>query len=101
MQLACSFDAAAGCRFHDARFALDLHTIPDNPNASARAMTDYAIAYDLFPLKVEDEYKINIKRGINPHLSLTSNPSAPAISLLHYEGTEEYISWFGQMVTRF
>src|SRR5437868_8114444 len=52
VQLTCSFSAASGCRFHDARFALDLHTIPDNPNPSAQAIRDYAIAYDLFPLKV-------------------------------------------------
>src|SRR5258708_1459038 len=38
VQLACSFEAAAGCRFHDARFALDLQTIPDNPNPSAQAI---------------------------------------------------------------
>ncbi len=97
VRLACSFIAGAGCRFHDARFALDLHTIPANPNPSAQAITDYAIAYDLFPLKVEDEYKVSIKRGITPQLSLTSSPSLPAISLFQYEGTEEYITYKGHI----
>src|SRR5690242_669565 len=43
VQLTCSFHPAAGCRFHDARFALNLETIPDNPNSSGQAITDYAI----------------------------------------------------------
>jgi hypothetical protein len=97
VRLTCSFIAGTGCRFHDARFALDLHTIPANPNPSAQAITDYAIAYDLFPLRVEDEYKVNIKRGITPQFSSTSNPASPAISLFHYEGTEEYITYKGHI----
>ncbi len=95
VQLSCSFQAASGCRFHDARFALRLETLPDNPNKPAQASLGNAIAYDLYPQKVEDEYKVSIKRGINPQLTLTSDPFSPGISLPLYEGTEEYIVYKG------
>jgi hypothetical protein len=97
IQLTCSFQAAPGCRFHDARFALCLETLPSNPNTPAQPSLGNAIAYDLYPQKVEDDYKISIKRSINPQLTLTSDLSSPGISLPLYEGTEEYIVYKGHI----
>jgi hypothetical protein len=95
VQLTCSFQAAAGCRFHDARFALRLETLPGNPSTPAQPSLGDAIAYDLYPQKIADEYKVSIKRAFNPQLTLTSDPSSPSISLPLYEGTEEYIVYKG------
>ena len=95
VQLTCSFQAALGCRFHDARLSLCLETLPDNPKVPAQPSLGNAIAYDLYPQKVEDDYKVSIKRSINPQLTLTSDPSSPGISLPLYEGREEYIVYKG------
>ena len=89
-ELTCSFDAGPGCRFHDARFALELQTVPSNPNNDA-------IAYDLFPLKVEDESKVSIKRSLSLQFTFSPDPSLSAISLPLYEGSEEYITYKGHI----
>lgn len=91
IQLTCSFQAAPGCRFHDARFSLDLQTVPIQPNNTMQGVQQNAIAYDLFPLKLEDECKINVKYGFNPEIKFDFNPVSSSLALPIYERAKEYI----------
>ena len=54
VRLACSFDPADGCRFHSARFDISLQTTPISPGSATQPSQEQAIAYDLAPLKCED-----------------------------------------------
>lgn len=90
VQLACSFEAASNCRFHDARFALALETISTNPT---EAVPGNAIAYDLFPLKFEEEYKVSVKRSLNPEIKFSFDPFSSSLALPLFERTEEYATY--------
>lgn len=91
IQLTCSFQAAPGCRFHDARFSLELQTVPIQLNTTTQGVQQYAIAYDLFPLKIEDECKINVKYTFNPEVKFDFNPVSSSLALPIYERAKEYV----------
>ena len=93
IQLACSFQPAPSCRFHDARFALTLQTVPVDTNGITQLVPGKAIAYDLFPLRIEDEYKVTIKRSFNPEIKFNFDPVTASLALPLYDRTEEYITY--------
>lgn len=63
VQLTCSFQAASGCRFTEARFGVELNTEFDQSAAAppTDGLTE-AIAYDLFPLLLEDASTVTVTR---------------------------------------
>lgn len=75
VRLACSFDPAGGCRFHSARFDISLQTTPISPNSATQPSQEQAIAYDLAPLKCEDNRDITEeKEGFGVKLGSDSLP---------------------------
>lgn len=92
VQLACSFQPAPSCRFHDARFSLNLQTTPIDPEGS-QAVLAKAIAYDLFPLKLEDERKVSVIWSFHPELKFTFDPIASSLALPLYDRTTEYVTY--------
>jgi len=91
IQLACSFQAAPGCRFHDARFALTLQTVPDDPALPTQTALSRAIAYDLFPLRLEDGRKVTIKRSLNPEIKFNFDSVSSSLTLPLCDRAEDYI----------
>jgi hypothetical protein len=72
VQLACTFQAAEGYRFHNARFQVTFLTEPASGNVSTVLHSiSPAIAYDLYPSRLEDEYSVNSKISITPELKLS------------------------------
>lgn len=98
VELACSFLAAKGCRFHDASFALNLETIPADPNAPPLAFSENAIAFDLFPLLVEDECKINIRQGLVPEITFGFDHASSSLRLPYKERSLEYLTYRSRIV---
>ena len=98
IQLACSFQPASGCRFSDARFALSLQTLSSDTNVIAQTNLGKAIAYDLFPLKFEDECKVSIKKSFNPEIKFNFDPISSSLTLPLYERSEEYVSYTSRVV---
>jgi hypothetical protein len=99
VEFACSFLAAKGCRFHDASFGLNLQTIPIDPNAPLQAVAGDAMAYDLFPLRVEEECKINIKQSIGPEIAFGFDPASASLKLpFNYERSQEYVTYQSRIV---
>lgn len=76
IQLACSFEAGDHYRFHEARFQLTLET---HPVAAGISGTPPAIAYDLFPLQLDDQRQVSIKRSLNPEIKFNFNQSKAAL----------------------
>jgi len=91
VELACSFQTAPGCRFHDARFALTLQTLPYDSQASPQS--GKAIAYDLFPRTLEDERPVRIKRSFAPEIKLNFDSASSSLALPLFERTEEFVSY--------
>jgi hypothetical protein len=99
VQLACSFWAAEGCRFHVACFGLDLQTAPADSNAPTQTVSGNAIAYDLFPLTIEDERRISIKHNINPEITFGFDSASSSLKLPYgYERSEEYVTYKSRIV---
>ncbi|SRR6266566_2609000 len=99
VEFACSFLAAEGCRFHDASFGLNLQTIPADPSAPLQVASGDAIAYDLFPLLVEDECRINIKQSIGPEITFGFDPTSSSLKLpFNYERSKEYVTYQSRIV---
>lgn len=98
VHLACSFQAAPGCRFHDARFALALHTLPDDSTTTALTGQGDAIAYDLFPRQLEDKRTVNIKHTFNPEVKFGYDPLSVSLSLPLYEHVEQYVAYTSRIV---
>lgn len=98
VELACSFQAARGCRFHDASFALNLETIPADPNAPPQAASANAIAYDLFPLRVEDECRISIKQSLGPEITFGFDHASFSLKLPNKERSREYVTYQSRIV---
>lgn len=97
IQLTCSFQAATGCRFHDARFALTLQTVPLKTNGITQVVPSKAIAIDLFPLRIEDERKVSIKRSLNPEIKFNFDPAAASLTLPLNDRTEEYVTYISRI----
>ncbi|GAA2746156.1 hypothetical protein GCM10010440_36770 [Kitasatospora cinereorecta] len=83
VQLTCSFQAAPGCHFADARFAVTL---------SAEA-----IAYDLFPVLLEDARTVTLTRT-GPTLSFEYNPMGATLTMPSYERAEEKVRYCSRIV---
>ena len=99
VELACSFEAATGCRFHDASFALNLETIPADPNAPLQAASANAIAHDLFPLLVEDECKIDIKQSLSPEITFGFDHASSSLKLpYNKERSRKYVTYQSRIV---
>jgi hypothetical protein len=84
-RLACSFDPAEGCRFHDARFEIKLFTVPTDP----AALPGEAIAYDLSPMKSEDKRIITDNYKLSPEIEINKEVS---LTLPFYEKSIQYTS---------
>jgi hypothetical protein len=93
VQLACSFKAASGCRFHDARFEFTLYN-PDMPNLPA---SHHPLIYDLAPELVEDEQKVSRKYNINPDVKLDFTVAKAEGSTVGYEHLSEYMVYHGRI----
>ncbi len=92
VNLACSLQAAQGCRFHDASFTLDLQTILIDPKFPVLAPSAEAIAYDLFPVFLEDECKVNLKHNLDFEVNLGFDPAALHLKLpVLHERSEEFV----------
>jgi hypothetical protein len=94
VQLACSFAAAAGCRFTDARFAVTLHTVANSEQGTSAD----AIAYDLFPQLLEDATTVTITSTIKPEISFGYEPVSAKLSLPSRERVEEQIRYSSRVV---
>lgn len=94
VQLACSFQAAPGCRFEDARFAVALTTESAGDGAAAGT----AIAYDLFPLLLEDARTVKTTTSIKPELSFAFEPVSGTVTLPSREKVEESIRYTSRVV---
>lgn len=97
IQLACSFLPAPRCRFHDAHFSLDLQTTPIDPNAS-QSVPGKAIAYDMFPLNLEDERKVSVTWRFHPEFKFTFDSLSSSLVLPLYEQTSEYMTYTSRIV---
>ncbi len=89
IQLACSFEAGTNYRFHEARFQLVLET----QTALGSAMMPPAIAYDLFPLQLDDQRQVRVKRSLNPEIKFSFDPLSGSLSVPLYERDEEFIHY--------
>jgi len=89
VQLACTFDPAEGCRFHDARFDISLQTVPTASNPTSPSSQEQAIAYDLSPLRSEEKRTDRKPCSFKPEITL---PSMPNITLFSYERVRESVS---------
>jgi hypothetical protein len=99
VELACSFQAAQGCRFHDASFALNLEATPTDPNAPPQSASAHAIAFDLFPLLVEDEGKITIKQSLGPEITFGFDHASSRLKLPYSkERSWEHVSYRSRIV---
>jgi hypothetical protein len=96
---ACSFHAAKGCRFQSACFGVQLHTFLADPTASPQIPIEDAIVYDLFPYKLEDEHKINVKGSDNPQVNFNFNLVSGSVILPSIEKTDEYVSYTNHIET--
>lgn len=65
VQLACTFSPHPSCYFQDARLEVTLISEPAN---------SLAIAYDLFPIVVEDEKKISKKLSVGADMKIKVTP---------------------------
>jgi hypothetical protein len=90
IQFACSFEAGFQYRFHEARFQVTLET---RPVVSGRPDLRGAIAYDLFPLHLEDQRQVSIKRSLNPQIRFRFDPLSGSLAVPLYEHGEEYLRY--------
>jgi hypothetical protein len=92
VQLVCSFQAAAGCRFTRARFTTELVT--ESKDDGGRAAASQAIAYDLFPRLLEEARTITIaSQRWGMDLSFGFEPVEATVTLPSRESTEEQIRY--------
>ncbi len=91
IQLACSFQAAPACRFVDARFSLELKTLPDGPQGQSTSPVENAIAYDLFPLRIEDEHTVTVTRKLSPEIKFGYEQASATLTLPLLDRVEQRI----------
>src|SRR5262249_21146970 len=89
VELACSFAAAAGCRFTDARFSVVLHT---GWNDGGQRPGE-AIAYDLFPVLLEDAQTVTVPSTAKPEVSFCYEPVSATLSLPSREKISEQVRY--------
>jgi len=89
LELACEFDPAPGCRFHQAKFEVTLYN-PDLPN-DQQDLAPHSQAYDLVPRTVTKEIKFNRKFSFSPELKLEFGPFKAAAGLGKAEPSKDYI----------
>lgn len=94
IQFACSFEAGTNYRFHDARFQLALET---QPAGSGSTSLPPAIAYDLFPLQLEDPRQVSIKRSLTPEVTFHFDPLAGSVSVPLYEREEAFLHYTSRL----
>ena len=92
VQLACSFAAAAACRFTEARFEVALSTAPDDHDAAGEIRGE-AIAYDLFPQLLEDATTVTVTSTFKPEVSFKFDPVSATLSLPSRERVEQQIRY--------
>jgi hypothetical protein len=89
VELACSFSAAPGCRFLDARFEVALDTVwADGPEQAGEA-----IAYDLFPVLIEDARTVTVTSAVKPEFSFGYEPVSAKLALPSRERVTEQIRY--------
>lgn len=91
IQLACSFQAAPGCHFIDARFSFELKTLPDGPQRLLTSPIENAIAYDLFPLRIEDEQTVTVTRKLSPEMKFGYEQASATLTLPLLDRVEQRI----------
>lgn len=89
VELACSFAAAAGCRFVEARFAVALHT----EWADGAAPGGPAIAYDLFPMLIEDEQTVRVTSSGRTEIGFGFEPVSATLALPYRERVTEQVRY--------
>ena len=91
VQLACSFQASPGYPFRDAFFTIALRADPRYAHRGP------AIAYDLYPLRIEDESQISRHLALSPSLKFTYGGAEAALPIPTYETTETYARYTGRV----
>lgn len=89
VELACSFAAAAGCRFVDARFAIALLT----EWADGVAQGAPAIAYDLFPTLIEDPQTVKVTSSGRTEIGFGFEPVSATLALPSRERVTEQVRY--------
>lgn len=92
VQLACSFHAAPGCHFTDARFMVKLTTVMESPDQGPTGVEE-AIAYDLFPQTLEDARMVTVKTAIKAEVSFGYEPASAILTLPSREHVDEQIRY--------
>jgi hypothetical protein len=91
VELACSFAAAAGCRFSDARFEVALSTEPP-----AETTAQEAIAYELSPLQLEDPQEVTASSS-KPGVAVKFEPASATLTLPSHEEVRKYVGYSSVM----
>jgi hypothetical protein len=94
VELTCSFQAASGCRFSEARFTVELVTMREG---TARTTED-AIAYDLFPILLEDAKTVRITSTLKSDVTFKFEPVSATLSLPSRERIEEEVRYSSRVV---
>lgn len=98
VQLVCSFQAASGCRFTDARFAVEPSTVDDGTGSRPAETTD-AIACDMFPLSVEDAQTVKVTSTMpTSEFSFGFEPLGATLSLPSRQRVRESIEYRSRIV---
>ncbi|NWJ98852.1 MAG: hypothetical protein HXX20_24180 [Chloroflexi bacterium] len=92
VQFACSFQAGDNSRFHQANFEIKLITEPQDP---ASPVAGAAMAYDLYPEKVEDEIKVSKNFTLGPDFKIKAKlgpvEAEASVVPLKIENKQEYV----------
>ena len=94
VQLACSFQTFASYPFREARFTIALHAESPTEQITGRSA---AIAYDLYPLRLEDERQVSRHLALTPSLKFTAVGAEAALPLPTYETTETHARYTGRV----
>ena len=73
VQLACTFSPGRGHTFESARFQITLITEAADPTSTIY-LSSPAMAYSLYPDRIEDEYAVTRKISVTPELKLAAFP---------------------------
>ncbi|MGW7042148.1 hypothetical protein ACWGDT_05400 [Streptomyces avermitilis] len=92
VQLTCSFQAAVGCRFAHARFTAELVTGAEDGDPDAAV--SQAIAYDLFPLLLEEARTVTVtSQGWGMDLSFGFEPVEATLTMPSREWSEDRVTY--------
>lgn len=87
--LACSFQAAAGCRFTSARLGVELSTVDGGE----------AVAVDMFPMLIEEERTVTVTSStVGAGVSFGFDPVTADLTLPSRERLTEMVRYSGRVV---